>query len=59
MKDIQHGKIVFECDLCPETLETDTGEWSIAKATFDHEGWKAKQIAAEWVHGCPQHARSI
>lgn len=59
MRDTQAGKIIFECDCCDEVLETEEKEWDEAKAKFREAGWRAKQIAAEWVHGCPQHAKSI
>lgn len=56
----KNGKLIgFECDCCDETLETETEEWSTAKATLDREGWKALKVADEWVHGCPKHARSL
>ncbi len=55
MIDRQGGKIVVECDSCDETIdgpEDDGWEalWSRAKA----EGWKARKIGHDWVHGCPE-----
>lgn len=58
MKDIQGGKIVFECDSCDEVLETGASpsEWTDAKACLDREGWRAHQVRHYWIHGCPKHA---
>lgn len=53
MIDRQHRDIVFECDTCDATLETNEREWVDAKAVFDHEGWQAKNIAGDWSHFCP------
>lgn len=50
-----YGNIVFECDACNETLETNTGNWDAALNMLRHEGWKARKEAAEsdeWVHYC-------
>lgn len=50
----QHGKIVFECDVCGETLETDEREFAEAKAVLDDEGWRARKLGADWMHYCPE-----
>lgn len=52
MIDRQHNAIVFECDGCPETLETDESEFSDAMAQLRREGWKAEKVGDEWVHLC-------
>lgn len=53
MIDRQHGKLIFECDSCPETFEPETRDfdeaWSAAKA----EGWTARKLGKDWLHGCP------
>lgn len=54
MIDRQHGKIVIECDSCPETFEGDSGEWSEVWAAAQREGWRSKKIGDQWVHGCRQ-----
>lgn len=58
MKDINCGRIVFECDSCDEVLETDArpSEWTDAKACLDRAGWAAHQVGQDWIHGCPKHA---
>jgi hypothetical protein len=55
MIDRQHGKILIECDSCPEVFEGESGEefadvWSSAK----REGWRTAKVANEWLHGCPK-----
>lgn len=52
MIDSHHGKIVFECDLCPETLETEVSSFQEAWAFAKREGWRSKQVDGEWVHSC-------
>lgn len=54
-----HKEIGFECDCCDETLDTETTEWPLAQAALKREGWKAANVAGEWVHGCPKHAGSL
>lgn len=55
MIDRQGGKIIWECDSCPETFEWEDRNgfsegWTVAKS----DGWKTKKIGNEWVHGCPK-----
>lgn len=55
MMDRQHGgKIIFECDSCDETLETETKDFDDARLMLESEGWKARNIADVWLHGCPK-----
>jgi hypothetical protein len=54
MMDRQHGKVVFECDSCPEVFEGDSGEFNEVGAAAKREGWKTKKIGSEWMHGCPK-----
>jgi hypothetical protein len=54
MIDWQKGQIVIECDSCNEVFDGRPHEdfsavWSAAK----EEGWTARKIADEWLHGCP------
>lgn len=53
MMDRQHGQLVFECDNCDETLETDEGDFSEALAVFRRANWKAEKVGLDWVHTCP------
>jgi hypothetical protein len=51
----QYRKIVYECDSCDETLETDTRDFDDARAMFRQEGWRAQRpVGNEWVHKCPE-----
>ena len=52
MIDRQHGKVVFECDCCPETLETEVPDFQEAWAWARREGWQTKKVAGEWMHSC-------
>lgn len=54
MIDRQGGKILVECDSCDQVLDTDTGDFEEARAVMRREGWKVRQIAREWIHGCPR-----
>jgi hypothetical protein len=53
MMDRQHGMIIFECDVCGDTLETGERDFNEAKAIQDREGWKARKIGSDWCHSCP------
>ena len=49
----EDGKIIIECDSCPEIHEGEPGDefetvWSGAK----REGFIARKVAGEWLHGC-------
>lgn len=54
MMDRQNGKILFECDDCPDVLETgesDFGEaWDMAKS----DGWRTRKFGNVWKHRCPK-----
>lgn len=55
MIDRQSGQIIFVCDSCDETFKGAKGDnfdavWGKAKG----EGWLARKVANEWLHGCPQ-----
>lgn len=52
MIDRQHGKLVFECDCCPETFEGESVEFAEAWAAAKRDGWRSKKIGEEWVHSC-------
>ncbi|WP_160168922.1 hypothetical protein [Bradyrhizobium sp. Ai1a-2] len=56
MKDFQHGHHVVECDSCDEIVQAEHGEdWNVFWSRAKREGWKATQVGADWVHGCPRH----
>lgn len=54
MIDRQHGKIIFECDSCDETLTADTDDFTEAWNEAKREGWRSRKIGDEWLHGCPE-----
>jgi hypothetical protein len=55
MLDRQKGKIIFECDGCLETLETDTGYFEEALTILRREGWWATPVeGGDWEHKCPE-----
>jgi ribosomal protein L37AE/L43A len=55
MIDRQGSKIVWECDSCDETFDSEEGEeFATAWARAKREGWKSKKIGTEWLHGCPK-----
>jgi predicted RNA-binding Zn-ribbon protein involved in translation (DUF1610 family) len=54
MLDRQHGKIIFECDVCGDTLESDTRDFNEALLTLKNESWSARKIGSDWVHSCPE-----
>jgi hypothetical protein len=47
-----HGRIVFECDGCADTLETDTRCLHEARAILRRDGWRAVQVGDDWNHYC-------
>lgn len=53
MIDRQGGKIIVECDSCDEVLETETAEFTEARAIMQREGWKVRQLGKAWIHGYP------
>lgn len=56
MLDKQYGKFVLECDVCGDTLETNTSDFNEARAVMQREGWKARgegqRPNVEWIHAC-------
>ncbi len=52
MIDRQHGDIIFECDSCGDTLESDTGNFESAINIIRREGWKASKVGSDWIHTC-------
>lgn len=50
------GQVVFECDACPEELETECDDFQEALAVFKRDGWRVEKVGDEWVHTCPSCA---
>jgi hypothetical protein len=51
--DRQGRRILIECDSCDEVWTGDEGApfshvWEAAR----HEGWRARKVGDQWVHGC-------
>lgn len=57
MMDRQKGnRIVFECDGCDNTLETDETDFDAARVKFQEAGWRSARGQgrnAQWEHYCP------
>ena len=53
MLDRQHGKIIFECDTCADTLDTGTTDFNEARETMRQDGWHARKFGEDWIHACP------
>ncbi len=52
MMDKQKGDWIFACDICGKTLETDQADFNTAINMMKREGWQARKIGKDWVHGC-------
>lgn len=52
MMDRQHGKIIFECDVCGTTLETSERDFNAARDFMAIAHWKARKIGTAWNHSC-------
>lgn len=48
------GKIIIECDSCPETFDSEETEFAVAWSEAKSKGWRTKRIGKDWVHGCPR-----
>lgn len=54
MIDRQAGKILIECDSCPEVFEGERGAlWKEVWEAAGQEGWRSRRLEGEWLHGCP------
>jgi hypothetical protein len=54
----EYGKFVFECEVCPTTLETGEKSFDEAMRIFRQAGWKVSKEARDdpkspWIHECP------
>lgn len=54
MLDRQYGKLVYECDSCGDTLETEAREFPEADEIRRSNDWKVRKIGRDWIHGCPK-----
>jgi hypothetical protein len=55
MIDCQGAKVLIECDSCDEVFEgEDRAEFAEVWLAAKRDGWKAKKIGNEWVHGYPR-----
>lgn len=53
----EDGLLIFFCDECPETIETDTDDFRDALDTIKTDGWRVtKDADDEWIHLCPECA---
>ncbi len=60
MIDRQHGYVVFECDTCGESFDSETSDFDSAWNQAKRDGWRAVKLPAigirgetEWAHECP------
>lgn len=45
--------IIYECDACPEAIETDEEDWNPALTRMKEAGWASRKMVDEWMHFCP------
>jgi predicted RNA-binding Zn-ribbon protein involved in translation (DUF1610 family) len=53
MFTLQKGNIVFECDTCGETLETEQADFHSALNMAKRQGWRTRKFEEVWAHACP------
>lgn len=46
------GLIVFECDECGDTEETETRDFAEAREHIRAEGWTTQRSGDDWLHVC-------
>lgn len=55
MIDRQGNRVLIECDICDQVFQGEEREdFAATWASAKREGWKTRQIAGEWLHGCPK-----
>jgi hypothetical protein len=47
--------IVFECDCCDETIDTETADFLEAVDVKRAAGWGAEKVDGQWLDLCPRH----
>lgn len=52
----KYGLIELACDACGEVRETKQTEFMAAWPAAKEEGWRARKVANEWLHFCPDPA---
>lgn len=50
--DRQKGDIIFECDACGETFETNQADFNTGFGMIKRAGWRARKIKDVWSHYC-------
>lgn len=60
MLDRNGGQIVFHCDGCPSSFETETRNFCEALPMAKAEGWFfMRNTDDEWTHWCPSCRRKM
>jgi hypothetical protein len=49
-----HGDLEFECDVCGEVIQTNTGNFESAQNILHRQHWQARKHGSSWDHFCPQ-----
>lgn len=52
------GRWRFQCDQCPEAVDTASGDFNEALAEAKSEGFRPYTLAGEWFHACADCDRS-
>ena len=42
----------IECDVCGKTMETEQADFNVAINIMRRNGWNARKIGKDWLHGC-------
>lgn len=59
MIERQHGQTAFSCDNCPTTSNlVDDDDFKALVREVRSEGWGIEKIDGEWVHTCPDCAKT-
>ena len=65
MIEREGGKLLFVCDECNEAFESKENDgygqvgFNITWGAAKDEGWRARKIDNDWVHTCPDCAKTI
>jgi hypothetical protein len=43
----------FQCDSCPEAIDTDARDFESAVSEAKSEGWQPYMDRGQWNHACP------
>lgn len=47
------GVVVFHCDSCPDSFESESSDFNTALADAKADGWRAYLVGNDWCHACP------